>query len=205
MNLRPVFLFVLSVVMIVSSGCKTIGTRIPPNAASKIIMGETSKDYVIRLFGMPTSSFSKDGKFVAIYWSQKPFAGGNHREVYSVLFDTNNIVKAIHFYERDFDIRHPETYGNKLSTKEKFDQGVSHIVKVKTKLPELIEIFGKPEDEWFDTNGQVYRGWLCEDREYRKKIQPYYVLSFLSILCDREGFVLEYRVTEEARKYALPF
>lgn len=93
---RLLFGIVSSVLFISLIGCASSGRRLEQSNLEKIVIGTTTKDEMISMFGPPLSqSYGTEGKLTML-WSYVfigPFGLGMKQQNLAVLFDQNEIVE----------------------------------------------------------------------------------------------------------------
>ncbi|MEI8350054.1 MAG: outer membrane protein assembly factor BamE [Candidatus Omnitrophota bacterium] len=59
-------------ILVLFSGCATVGTEIKQTNVDKLQKGKTTKEEVVKVFGQPdTTYFDKDGRLVYSYFASK--------------------------------------------------------------------------------------------------------------------------------------
>lgn len=82
--------------LLVMAGCASSGRKIEPTIVEKIVVGTTSKQQMIEMFGPPLSqSYGTEGKLTMLwhYVYVGPFGTGMKQQNLAVLFDQQECVE----------------------------------------------------------------------------------------------------------------
>ncbi len=93
--------FIFTVLLLMTCwGCASSGHQMSQTQVSNIVIGQTTKEDMMRAFGAPISqSYDSDGKLIMLwqYMHVGPFGTGIKQQTMSVLFDENEVVEKYNF------------------------------------------------------------------------------------------------------------
>lgn len=169
-------------------GCATRGIWVSPEAESGITTGKSTKDEVIRLLGVPSSSETANGKAVLVYSFHQPGLS-NLMATFSVLCDEAGRVIKTHRYHCS-----SQSQTNWVNTKVALDRIVATVVRGQTRFDDLVRKLNPPRSEVLNFDGRIHSTWLVWDRSYSFTTE---MICWFSVLRDEEGFIQDYRVLEQ--------
>ncbi len=99
-------LVALALTVALCAGCATIGNEFPVAAVDQIVIGQTTRDDIQRLFGTPWRVGVEDGKPTWTYghYRYKLFGRAKSRDLL-VRFDARNVVASYTFSSTELEDR----------------------------------------------------------------------------------------------------